>query len=181
MNVHPSAPTDPDAFLRWNLGREGKRELVNGKIVEMIGATWGHARKVRQLARVLEDSLDPARFEVATNDIGVATSAGVRYPDLLVDRAGNDPRILAATAPVLIVEVLSPSSLAIDIVEKAAEYTGLPTLQAYLVLSQEEVRAWLWLREADGWTGPKSIVERDGVIEIPEISLTLLLGRLYRT
>ena len=62
MNVHPSAPTDPDAFLRWNEGREGKRELVRGKIIEMMtGATRGHAILVSELSAALRQQIDRDR------------------------------------------------------------------------------------------------------------------------
>ena len=179
MNVHSQAPTDPDAFLRWNESREGRRELVDGKIVDMIGATWGHARRVRRLARELEDRLDPARFEVATESIGVKTSRGVRYPDLVIDRAGNDSRQLAVSAPAMIVEVLSPSSLATDFGAKATEYMALPSLQAYLILAQDEARAWLWLRAAEDWAGPEMIAGSEGVIEIPALSLAIPLRAIY--
>ena len=180
MNVHLTAPTDPDAFLRWNEGREDKYELVKGRVVQMMtGAAWGHARRIRGLARALEDRLSPASYEVATSDIGVKTSAGVRYPDVLVDRAGNDPESLVASAPVLIVEVLSPSSLAIDMVEKAAEYTALPSLQAYVVLAQHDPNMWIWLRHPDGWKGPEMVDSAVGLIEIPPLGLTIPFTEFY--
>jgi Uma2 family endonuclease len=180
MNVHSTAPTDPDAFLRWNEGREGKRELVKGKVVEMMtGATWGHARRIRRLARVLEDRLDATRFEVATIDIGVRTPAGVRYPDILVDRFGNDPESLVASAPVLIIEVLSPSSIAIDMVEKAAEYTSLPSLHAYIVMAQHDPNMWVWLREDDRWRGPTKVDGQTGLIEVPPLGLAIPFKEFY--
>jgi Uma2 family endonuclease len=180
MNLHSSAPTDPDAFLRWNEGREGRRELVNGRVVEMmIGATWGHARRVRRLARALEDHLDEERFEVGTNDVGVRTSAGIRYPDLVVDSAGGDAARLRATSPVLIAEVLSHSTMQVDLIEKAAEYTALTSLQAYLVLSQDEPRAWFWLREGEGWSGPATIEGPGAEIAVPALSLAIPLRLVY--
>lgn len=180
MNVHSAPPTDPDAFLRWNEGREGKYELVKGRVVQMMtGAAWGHARRIRQLARALEDRLSPADFEVVTNDIGVKTFAGVRYPDILVDKAGNHPESLVASAPVLIVEVLSPSSLAIDMVEKASEYTALPSLQAYVVMAQHDPHMWTWLRQPGGWQGPEMVDPATGLIEIPPLGLTIPFGEFY--
>jgi Uma2 family endonuclease len=180
MNVHTAAPIDPDAFLRWNEGREGKRELVRGKVVEMmVGATRSHALLVRRLARSLEDRLDVTRYDVVTNDLGVKTPDGVRYPDVVVDRAGGSGKDLATTAPVLIAEVLSPSSKRTDLIVKAADYTGLPSLFSYLVLSQEEPRAWLWLRGHEAWIGPTPIEGMDGVIEVPGLSLAIPLMLLY--
>ena len=35
MNIQSKMPTTADEFLRWNEGREGKREFVRGRVVEM--------------------------------------------------------------------------------------------------------------------------------------------------
>ena len=156
MNVHPTAPTDPDAFLRWNEGREGKRELVNGRVIEMMtGGSRGHAILVSELAALLRASVDRSKFLVLTSDLGVRTPVGIRYPDVVMETKGGSNRDLAATGPILIAEVLSPSSLARDMVEKSAEYTALPALLNYLVLAQEEPRVWVWSRFTHGWSGPE--------------------------
>jgi Uma2 family endonuclease len=181
MNIHSvaPAPTDSDAFLRWNLGREGRRELVHGKVVEMmINVTRAHARVTRDVLTSLDAHLDKNRFEVFAVDFGMRTPAGVRYPDIVVDVVGGEGSDLAVIAPILVCEVLSPSSLALDLVEKQAEYVGIPSLEAYLVLSQDEPRGWLWSRSGEAWTGP-AMIEADGVVDVPALSLTLPLLTLY--
>jgi Uma2 family endonuclease len=180
MNVHPSAPTDPDAFLRWNEGREGKRELVKGRVVEyVINVTRAHVRIVTRLLIELASKLDPKRFEAYTVDIGLKTPDGVRYPDLVVDVAGGDGKDLAVTAPVLVCEVLSPSSIVRDTVEKQRDYTGIPSVRSYLVLSQDEPRAWLWSRTDAGWAGPDMIEGLDGIIDVPALSVAIPLSSIY--
>jgi Uma2 family endonuclease len=181
MNVHTTAPTDPDAFLRWNEGREGKRELVNGKVVEMMtGGTRRHAILMAQLLVSLRSRVDRRRFLVLASDLGVKTAAGVRYPDVLVERKGGGGTELAATAPVLISEILSLSSRRRDLEEKAWEYTGLPGLQAYLILAQDELRAWLWVRDGETWTGPADRVGLEAVVDVPALSAGLPLAELYQ-
>ncbi|MCU0831384.1 MAG: Uma2 family endonuclease [Rhizobiaceae bacterium] len=54
MNIHAATsgrlPATPDEFLRWNESREGKREFVNGSVVEMtIHVTANHARLAMRL------------------------------------------------------------------------------------------------------------------------------------
>ena len=56
-----------------------------------------------------------------------------------------------ATAPVLAAEVLSPSTAAIDLGDKAAEYLRLPSLAAYLVFAHDEVKAWAFMRAEHGF------------------------------
>jgi Uma2 family endonuclease len=180
MNIHSNAPTDPDAFLRWNEGREGKRELVRGSVVEyMINVTRAHAYIVTHLLIELGAALDSRRFEAYAVDLGMKTPDGVRYPDVVVDAAGGDLRDLAVTAPIFVCEVLSPSSLARDMVEKLGDYTKISSVQAYLVLSQDEPRGWLWSRGTDGWSGPLMIAGPDGIIPLPALSVELRLGTLY--
>jgi Uma2 family endonuclease len=180
MNIagHTS-PMTAEAFLRWNEGREGRRELVRGKIIEMMtGATRAHVLMVRRLARYLEDHLDP-RYEVLPIDLGVKTPDGVRYPDIVVEPAGGSGSDLAAVSPILVAEVLSPTSLRTDLIEKAADYQGVASLRSYLVFAQEEPRIWSWRREGATWIGPEQIEGREKRVEVPELSLTIALAALY--
>jgi Uma2 family endonuclease len=65
----------------------------------------------------------------------------VLYPDIVVDRAGRPGKSYTAGAPVFLAEVLSPSTAEIDLGDKAAEYLHVPSLHAYIVLSQDEPKA----------------------------------------
>ena len=62
----------------------------------------------------------------------------LRYPDIVVDRAGSDTKDYTATAPALVAEVLSPSAAKIDLGDEAADYLQNPNLLAHVVLSQDE-------------------------------------------
>jgi Uma2 family endonuclease len=179
MNLVAPAFPDSDAFLRWNEGREGRREYVHGQVIMTTGATRGHAQLVMALSAMLFRLLDPGRFQVLLGDIGVKTAAGVRFPDVLVDAVGGDRKDLAARQPVLIAEVLSPSSLAIDFAEKAEEYRALPSLGVYLVLAQDEPRAWLWTRDEAGWSGARGIEGREATIDLPQLGAPLPMRDLY--
>ena len=79
--------------------------------------------------------------------------------------AQDDPN--AITNPRLIFEVLSPSTAATDQSTKAAEYKTLPSLEAYVLVWQEEVRVQVHRRTAGGWIvshyGAGDHVELDGI------------------
>ena len=68
----------------------------------------------------------------------------MRYPDVVVDVAGGQLKDLAASAPVLIAEIISPSSAAEGLGAKSEEYIRLPSLSAYVVLAQDAPKAWIW-------------------------------------
>lgn len=121
MNVQTDLRMDKPAFLAWVQEREGRYELDDGHVVMMTGASRGHERVVRRLAAALERRLDADRWEVLTSnfavDLGPKT---VRYPDVIVDSAQGADKDLTATTPILIAAVISPSSIADDLGDKAA-------------------------------------------------------------
>jgi Uma2 family endonuclease len=181
MNIQSKPPTTPDEFLRWNEGREGKWDLVDGRVVDMmVKVSRNHAMVCANLLSVLRTSLPFPPFTVSSADFGVKTATSVRYPDVMVDGemgAGSD---FAAAAPVLIAEVLSPSTMPIDFGPKAEEYQTIKSLRHYLVLSQDLPQVWLWSRGEDGaWSEPEMIEGRDGSLSLPGLGLVLSLDRLY--
>ena len=183
MNIQSKLPTTPEEFLRWNEGREGKREFVRGKVVElmMINTTRSHVRIATNLVVALRHHL-PLEYDVGSADFGVRTPSGIRYPDAFVDRVG--PRTtgedLATVEPLLVAEILSPSSYTRDFGEKLADYTGVASLVHYLILAQDEPRIWLWSRPAgERWTGPLLAAGVEESVGLPELGIALDLASVY--
>jgi Uma2 family endonuclease len=181
MNIAYPRSMDASAFLSWTEGREGRYELVRGRVMMMTGGSRAHALIVRRFANALERRLDAARWAILTSDFAVKAGPDtVRYPDVVVDVAGGALNDLAATAPTLIAEVLSPSSATSDLGDKAAEYLRLASVTAYIVLSQDEPKAWLWVRRESAFPAGAEVIAADGVIRIPALSVELPLTEVYR-
>ena len=179
MNIQSKLPTTPDEFLRWNEGREGKREFVRGRVVEMmINVTERHYRLASRLLVQLATQLDPDEFIVGSADFGVRTREGVRYPDVMVHRPW-DGNSLATASPLLIAEILFPSSMADDFGPKAIDYLDISSLQHYLVLSQSETTLWRWTRREEAWEGPDLIRDVGEPIDLDRLGVTLGLAKLY--
>jgi Uma2 family endonuclease len=181
MNVQLDLRMDKPEFLTWVQGHEGRYELAGNRVVMMTGGSRGHAIIVRRLAAALEKRLDGSRWTVLTSDFGVDVGPStVRYPDVVVDVAGGQFKDLTATAPTLIVEVISPSSAKDDLGAKADEYIRLPSLSAYLVLAQDEAKAQAWVRGADGFLPePMVIAGHDAVIQVASLGIDLPLAEIY--
>lgn len=181
MNVQLDLRMDRPEFLEWVQAQEGRYELVGGRVVMMTRGTRGHAILARRLAAALEKRLDEERWTVLTMDFGVALGPStVRYPDVVVDVAGGNFKDLTATAPMLIAEVLSPSSVKEDLGAKAAEYLRLPSLAAFLVLSQDEPKVWTWVRGEGGFPPQPSVIAgRDARIKISAHTIDLPLSEIY--
>jgi Uma2 family endonuclease len=181
MNVQPNLLMGKTEFLAWVYGREGRYELAESRVVMMSGGSRGHGIIMRRLARALEERLDSKRWVVLTSDFGVDLGpATIRYPDVVVDVAGGPLRDLTATAPILVAEVISPSSVTNDLGDKAAENMRLPGLAAYLVLAQDQAKVWVWVRGVSGFSAaPNVIDDRDATIEITMLGINLPLSEIY--
>jgi Uma2 family endonuclease len=182
MNIHAKLPSTPEEFIVWNEDREGKREFVRGRVVEMmIHTTRNHTRLCVRLMAELGRTLALDKYDIGSADFAIKTSDGVRYPDVFVDlivpeTKGTD---LAARHPLLMVEVLSPSSHSRDFGEKVDDYKELPTLRHYLILAQDEPHAWLWSRQESDWQGPVEYLGQSGWVELPGIGARFDMQALY--
>lgn len=179
-------PTEPEAFLRWaaNLDRHHpfKYELSAGKVRRMmIRVSRAHWFVTANLLGELLQKLDRTRFHAGPAEFGVKTGDGVRYPDVLVDRASSGLEDLACEAPIFIAEVLSPSTTGLDFTEKLQEYTAIASVQTYLICSQDEPRAWVWSRQADGsWPKkPTEIVGREDAIPLGGLDIELSMAAIF--
>ncbi len=170
-----------DAFLSWAEEQDARHELVRGTIVMMSPVNRAHAVLTVRIITALARQIDPDRYDVTGPDFGVRTSTGVRSPDVMVD-VRDEAGHRAAEAPILIGEVLSPSSIAVDMVEKAAEYTALASLQVYIVFAQEEPRAWIWQRDDDGRfpSSPVMVAGAETALAIDALGAGLPFAELYR-
>jgi Uma2 family endonuclease len=83
---------------------------------------------------------------------------------------------------VAVFEVLSKSTGWIDQSLKLRDYDATPTIRTYALISQDEKRAMVYTRDADGRLGIQSAVLLEGAdasIEIPEFGLALPFSALY--
>jgi Uma2 family endonuclease len=183
-----NAPTEPEAFLRWSAQRtreEGRFELSRGRVTcNMIYASRPHSRVAKNIVLGLGHLLDPDRFDIGIADFAVRTPFGVRSADVVVDLAdlANPHRDLSTSAPIFIAEVLSPSTAGTDFTEKLEEYTAIDALRTYLICSQDEPRAWVWAREADGsWPRrPVELVGRGDAIAVGGLDIGLAMAAIFR-
>lgn len=178
------AKLDKSAFLAWVQAQEGGRfELKDGNIVMHAGSTTRHAAIAGRVTASLGQRLDPDRWIAASSDLAIEVGDDIRYPDVAVVAVADVGSQAATDRPVLLVEVLSPSSVSRDMNLKLAEYTSLPSLQCYIVASQDEAIVWVWQRDED--TGgfpalPEEIVGIDAAIVVRALCITLPLGEIYR-
>jgi Uma2 family endonuclease len=185
MNERIDLRLDKATFLDWIQRQDRRYELVRGRVVMRQGGTFNHSRIATQLATLVMAQVETTRWAVLVCDFAVDVGDSVRFPDVLVVAVPEDGSVLSTDRPVVLVEVLSPSSVQTDFRDKADEYLSLDSLEAYLILAQDSANAWIWQRgEAEGGSPDlprqaRQIGGLDGRIELPAIGAALALSDIY--
>jgi Uma2 family endonuclease len=175
----PPSPLDRETFQRWAERQERRYEWVRGEIVMTTEVSRDHALIVTRLVIALSKALDLDRYAIATSDFGVNTGPSRRFPDVLVEPVSRDGKGRTSENPVFIAEVLSPSSVPVDMREKPAEYATLASLRTYAVFSQDEPKVWVWERSEGGFLEKPELVKRRDA-QLPALGASLPLAEIYR-
>ncbi|MGH7329957.1 MAG: Uma2 family endonuclease, partial [Polyangiaceae bacterium] len=148
----------------------------------MSGGSPEHARLATVIARELGIQLAGKRCNVYSSDLRVRVLATglATYPDVTVicgtlELDPDDSH--SATNPAVIVEVTSPSTQNYDRVTKYAHYRRIPSLRAYVLVSQDERLIEAFTRNADdSWT-LRDV--REGQARLDEIGCVLDVATIY--
>ncbi len=136
-------------------GTGPRREWIDGEIREMVGASHEHNVLCHNLLLLLGSRLRGEPFFVYPGDMKVRVPRGAfYYPDVLVvadPPSFEDDRRDIVLDPVVVVEVLSPSTESVDRGEKLAAYREIGSLVDYLLVDQSEPKVEHHARTPDGW------------------------------
>jgi Uma2 family endonuclease len=142
-----------EQFLAWDATQTIKHEFVRGEVFAMAGAHEAHVTVTINVGMALRQHMKGSSCRTFTTDmkLRVESADAYFYPDVFVTCSATDASDpLIKREPVLVVEVLSPSTAAYDRGEKFAAYRLLPTLQEYLLVDPAARRCDLYRRGADG-------------------------------
>lgn len=172
------------AFMDFVDTRPDERwELVEGVPVAMAGGTARHAEIAGNLIERLRP-LARTRGCRAIRDIFVQIAAndGALFdPDLVVRCGPMDGEARQIDDPVIVFEVLSPSTMNRDRGTKLLAYLQCPMLQTMVLVYQDERRVEVWQRKADGAfdPGPRIYSRPEQAIALPALDMSLGLDRIY--
>jgi Uma2 family endonuclease len=146
-----SLPLTEAAFFDLIAGRPGRYELHDGEMYAMAGGSEAHAligtntlTALSELARRRGCRTYGGDFYIRPPERGAGDSA--LSPDAWVRCGPVVPTSHSASDPVVVVEVLSPSTMVFDRGDKLERYFTVPSLQHVLLLYQHAMRAELWTR-----------------------------------
>lgn len=184
MNIRAYVPIDKAQFFAFAETRtEGPYEYERGRVVQQTTIGTGrHASVAGRFMDVLKRELGRDDSLVTGSFRGVETEETIRQPDVVVERQPIDLDSLATTAPVIVVEVLSPSTRATDLNLKPAEYMSLAALQAYIAAEQDEAKCWLWMRDETGTfpAAPLEIASLAATVSLREPRVDIPLAEIYQ-
>ena len=171
-----------DDYLIAEEQSEIKSEYVDGWIRGMSGATTQHNVIVVNALVSLAVQLRgrPCRPFGSDMKLRICRENSTRfyYPDVTVICDSNRPSEVFQDRPVVVIEVLSPSTRAADLDEKLTSYLSIDSLQVCLMIEQHKPMAIALRRTSDGFL--REVYEGiDGCVPLPEIDCQLAFVELY--
>ncbi len=170
-----------DEFLHWEDGTDTRYELLGGFVVAMAPPAARHSLLATALGGEIRSALrsrPPCR---------VYGEAGIVRPDrndtcyvadlaMTCEPLRADDRLIRD--PILIVEILSPSTAAFDRQTKVADYRRIPSVQEILLIDSESVFAEVLRRDGERWIteivqGPAAILS---LVAVP---LNIPMAEIY--
>jgi Uma2 family endonuclease len=182
MSAQPKPDMTADEFLAWAEGQLGRFELHRGTVFAMAPERAGHARVKLGAARALQTAIAGGECGcwVLPDGMTVRIDARVVYePDALVycgEQISDDA--IEVAEPVIVVEVLSPSTRQIDISAKLIDYFKVPSIQHYLIIDPSSPPIIHHQRGPDGLILTR-IVAGDAALLLDPPGLSLDVGSIF--
>lgn len=172
----------PQEYLEWEKTQELRYEYIDGDVFAMTGGTKPHNRIAGNLYTALDSLLEEKGCEIYIADVKVqiSSSGPYHYLDVVVtcdarDRESQD----LVQYPCLIVEVLSPSTEAMDRGKKFTRYRQLTTLKEYVLIQLEEIGVECFRRNEEGlWVLHSYGVEEN--LDLNSLGFSLPVKELYK-
>lgn len=171
-------------YLDGELVSEIRHEYVGGVAYAMTGGTGNHSRlKVRSLS-LLERQLQGSKCVPYDSDFKIRIARNDRtyfyYPDASVFCETDLATETFANNPVVVVEVLSDSTRRTDLTEKCDNYLSIASLQTYIMLEQDQIKATVYQRGSSGDFEAMIYQGNEATVPLVAIGASLPLADLYR-
>ena len=174
-----------DEYLALEEKAEFRSEYLNGEIVGMAGASFSHVQLIFNLSLHLGNQLKGRGCKSFVNDLRVYIPECSRYyyPDFGVvcgtphlEKIRGMQNLLN---PTLILEVLSQSTEHHDRGDKLECYRTLPSLQYYLLVSQDRAFVEVYSRMHSQLWSYETYTGKTAVFALEKIGCTLDLASVY--
>ena len=160
---------------------ETRNEYIDGEINPMTGGTPTHNTLVMNLSSLLHIAL-PIPYRVFATDqrLWIPDRNIATYPDVMVMTEPleyQEGRKDTLVNPILIAEILSPSTANYDRIGKFTSYRTIPSFQEYLLVSQDRKYVEHFYKEGDRWIF--SAYEHDATISLTSFEIAIATSAIY--
>ena len=174
-----------DEYFAIEHAGDARYEYWDGEIICMSGGSKEHGRIGSNVHFQLRLGVASGPCQAFTSDVAIKTPTlpPYRYPDASVACGEltfvNIRGVDALTNPVLIVEILSPSSAERDREEKFTAYQAIPSFVEYLLIAQDSAHVTHYSRRPDGTWLREDVTGLDAIVRIKAINCALALRDIY--
>jgi Uma2 family endonuclease len=169
-------PRTVEEFEAWHARQPERWEFIAGGPRMMAPASMRHSFIKRNAAVALHAALAARGCETLVDGPQILTDEISAIPDVVVTCAAVDLSTPVIAEPVIIVEVMSPSSETDDTGRKWLAYRKIPSLKHYLVLGQDRRLVHVHSRAGDIW---RERFVSEGTVEIDDPPVRLAVDDLY--
>ena len=181
MNIQVPSRMNVDEFIAWALDRPGRYELVEGVVYPMAPQRVIHADTKHAVCVALKSAVKRAKVACYAMPDGLTVRISERTafePDAFVYPAPRlGPKEVEVRNPVVVVEVLSPSTRERDLGGKVAGYFSVPSIAHYLIVDADE-RLVIHHRRGIGGAVATEIV-REGSLRLDPPGLDVPVAELF--
>lgn len=168
-----------DDFLAWERQQGERWEWYGGAPVAMTGTSSAHNLICSNLNSALRNVLRPRGCRSFAESMKVLVAGTLLYPDVVATCSKIADRDDVAREPIIVIEIISPSSSSYDRNAKRALYRLIPTLEHYLVVSQARAMVEVDTRDAEGWT-TTHVIGLGATVALPRLGLELPMAMIYQ-
>jgi Uma2 family endonuclease len=170
-----------EEYLVWSESQQGRYELVDGVVYAQAAERAAHAKMKLAAALALSNAIRAGGLPCHVLPDGMAVRVGARTvfePDALV-YCGPElpPDALLVENPVIVVEIISPTTGRNDHTRKLIGYFALPSVRHYLIIDPDDRAVIHHERGDDGEI--RTHILREGTVSLDPPGLTLPLSELY--
>jgi Uma2 family endonuclease len=169
-------PRTVEEFEVWHARQPERWEFIRGEPRMMAPASIRHSIIKTNVGFELRNALAEHGCAVMVDGPQILTDEISAIPDVVVTRAPLDLTTPVITEPVIIVEVMSPSSELNDTGLKWLAYRNIPSLRHFIVFSQNQRLAHVHSRAGDIW---RERFLSAGALELDDPPVRLELDALY--
>jgi Uma2 family endonuclease len=185
MSTAPSRLLTPAEYLARERAAEYKSEYYRGEMFAMSGANSRHVRICVNLVAWLHEKLRNSSCQVFNSDMRVkVTASGLyTYPDASVACGQvqfEDTKQDVLLNPRAIFEVLSKSTERRDRGCKFQNYWNIPSLEEYVLISQNKALVEQFVRKSDGNWSFRHYEGLSDSLQLAAVNCSIPLSELYR-